>query len=41
MYVPDEEDLQFQVVKLHHDTPVVGHPGYKKTIELLQRTYIC
>ena len=25
MYIPDEEDLQLQVVKLHHDTPVVTH----------------
>ena len=28
-----------QVVKLHHNTPVAGHPGYEKMIELLQRTY--
>ena len=28
-----------QVVKLHHDTPVAGHPGYEKMIELLQRMY--
>ena len=40
MYVPDEEDLQLQIVKLHHDTPVAGHPSYEKTIELLQRTYL-
>ena len=39
MYVPDEEDLRLQVVKLHHDTLVAGYPGYEKTIELLQRTY--
>ena len=39
MYVPDEEDLRLQVVKLHHDTPIAGHPGYEKTIKLLQRTY--
>ena len=39
MYVPDKEDLQLQVVKLHHNTPVAGHPSYEKTIELLQRTY--
>ena len=39
MYIPDEEDLQLQVVKLHHDTSVAGHPGYEKMIELLQRTY--
>ena len=39
MYVPDEEDLWLQVVKLHHDTSVAGHPGYEKTIELLQRMY--
>ena len=39
MYVPNEEDLRLQVVKLHHNTPVAGHPGYEKMIELLQRTY--
>ena len=39
MYVPNEKNLQLQVVKLHHNTPVVGHPGYEKTIELLPRTY--
>ena len=39
MYVPDEKDAQLQVVKLHHNTPVAGHPSYEKTIELLQRTY--
>ena len=39
IYISDKEDLQLQVVKLHHDTLIAGHPGYKKTIELLQRTY--
>ena len=37
--VPDKEDLQLQVVKLHHDILVAGHPSYEKTIELVQRTY--
>ena len=39
MYVPDKEDLRLQVVKLHHNIPVGGHPSYEKTIELLQRMY--
>ena len=39
MYVPDEEDLRLQVVKLHRDTLVVGHSSYEKMIELLQRMY--
>ena len=39
MYIPNKEDLRLQVVKLHHNTPVAGHPSYKKIIELLQRTY--
>ena len=39
MYVPNEEDLRLQVVKLHHDIPVAGHSGYEKIIGLLQRTY--
>ena len=25
MYIPDKEDLQLQVVKLHHDILVAGH----------------
>ena len=39
MYVPDKKDQRLQVVKLHHDTPVAGHPSYEKMIELLQRMY--
>ena len=39
IYISDKEDLQLQVVKLHHDTLIAGHPGFEKTIELLQRTY--
>ena len=39
MYIPDKEDLWLQVVKLHRDILVAGHPGYEKMIELLQRAY--
>ena len=28
-----------EIIQKHHDSPVAGHPGYEKTIELLQRNY--
>ena len=40
IYVPPDENLRREVVKLHHDPPVMGHPGIQKTMELVQRTYI-
>jgi hypothetical protein len=31
VYVPRSEQLQCEIIKLHHDTPVAGHPGQWKT----------
>ena len=28
-----------EVIQKHHDSPVAGHPGYKKTLDLLQHNY--
>ena len=28
-----------EIIQKHHDSLVAGHPGYEKTIELLQRNY--
>ena len=28
-----------EVIQKHHDSPVAGHPGYKKTLDLLQCNY--
>ena len=39
MYVPEDRDLRMEIVRLHHDTPIPGHPGTEKTLELMQRSY--
>jgi len=39
IYVPQNMDLQRQVVSLCHDTKVAGHPGCWKTLELVSRDY--
>jgi len=38
IYVP-EEDLRREIIQLHHDTPVGGHGGRWKTMELIGRNY--
>ena len=40
IYVPDNQALCLDIVKLHHDTPIAGHPGREKTLELVQRSYV-
>ena len=39
MYVPKDPDLRMEIVHLHHDTHIPGHPGTEKTLELMQRSY--
>ena len=39
MYIPEDQDLQMEIVCLHHNTPILGHPGTEKTLELMQRSY--
>ena len=39
MYVPEERDLRMEIVCLHHDTPIPGHPGTEKTLEQIQHSY--
>ncbi len=39
LYVPDHEPLRLFLLRTHHQTPAVGHPGRSKTLELLQRPY--
>ena len=38
-YVSDERSLCLDAIRLHHDTPIAGHPGTEKTLELLQHSY--
>ena len=39
VYVPREEELRAEVIRLHHDVPAVGHGGRWKTVELVTRNY--
>jgi hypothetical protein len=39
IYVPEDQALRLDILKLHHDTPIAGHPGREKTLELVQRSY--
>ena len=40
IFVPDDDNLWMEIVRLHHDTPLAGHLGQEKTLELLKRSYI-
>jgi len=35
VYVPKDENLWAEIIRLHHDTPIGGHGGQWKTVELV------
>ena len=39
LYIPNSNILWMEIIQKHHNTPVSGHLGYEKTIELLQHNY--
>ena len=39
IYVPKDEELRAEVVRLYYDVPVAGHGGRWKTVELVTRNY--
>ena len=39
LYVPKSNLLWMEVIQKHHDSPVAGHSGYKKMLDLLQCNY--
>ena len=39
VYVPKDAKLREDIIRLHHDTPLAGHPGWYKTHELITRNY--
>jgi len=39
VYVPKDEKLRAEVIRLHHDTPVGGHREQWKTAELVTRNF--
>jgi hypothetical protein len=38
IYVPEDQALHLDILKLYHNTPITGHPGREKTLELVQRS---
>jgi len=39
VYIPKDEKLRAEIIRLHHDTPVKGHRGQWKTTELVTRNF--
>jgi len=39
VYVPKDDKLRMEIVRLHHDTPVEGHRGQWKTVELVTQNF--
>ena len=39
VYVPKDEELRAEVIRLHHDVPAVEHGRRWKTVELVTRNY--
>ena len=39
MYVPKDNPLRTEIIRLYHNTPVGGHRGQWKTVELVTRNF--
>ena len=39
VYIPRDDELRTEIVRLHHDTPVGGHGGQWKTVELVTQNF--
>ena len=39
VYVLKDEKLRVEIIQLHHDTPIAGHRGQWKMVELVTRNY--
>ncbi|QRW20747.1 Retrotransposable element Tf2 protein [Rhizoctonia solani] len=39
LVIPDAENLKEQLLREFHDSPLAGHPGQQRTLELLSRNY--
>jgi len=39
VYVLKDEALRVEIIKLHHNTPIEGHGGQWKTVELVTRNF--
>ena len=39
VYVPRDDKLRAEIIRLHHDTPVGGNGGQQKTVELVTQNF--
>jgi len=39
VYMPKDEELRIEIIRLHHDMPAAGHGGRWKIVELVTRNY--
>ena len=39
VYVPRDNELRMEIVRLHHDMPIGGHRGQWKTVELITQNF--
>ena len=39
VYIPRDQELRVDIIRMHHDPPTIGHPGQYKTHELITRDY--
>ena len=39
VYVPKDDKLRAEIIRLHHDTPVGGHGGQWKIVELVTQNF--
>lgn len=37
--VPNDASIKRDIIAMHHDHPMMGHPGQNRTLELIQRSY--
>ncbi|QRW01138.1 Retrotransposable element Tf2 protein [Ceratobasidium sp. AG-Ba] len=39
IYIPDGRDLRLEILQRFHDSPIAGHQGHARTLELISREY--
>ena len=39
VYMPKDEKLRAEIIRLHYDTPIGGHERQWKTVELVTRNF--
>jgi len=39
VYIPKDDTLRAEIIRLHHDTSVEGHEGQWKTVEMVTQNF--